>query len=47
LLLAGERPFPGGRGGSERRPDPVRETEERSVQESNLHNEEDDYHHEM
>jgi hypothetical protein len=48
LLLAGDRPIPGGRVGSERRPDPVRETEERPLQDSSLQNEEnDDYHHEM
>jgi hypothetical protein len=37
----------GGRGGGERRPDPVRESEERAVQDGGLHNEEDEYNHEM
>jgi hypothetical protein len=34
--------------GGDRRPDPVRESEERPVQDGGLHNEEDDdYHQEM
>ena len=48
LLLAGDRPIPGGRLASESRPDPVRETEERPLQDTSLQSEEnDEYHHEM
>ncbi|XP_023714771.1 rho guanine nucleotide exchange factor 12 isoform X5 [Cryptotermes secundus] len=45
---SGDRPAPGGRVGVERRPDPVRESEERPLHDGGPHNEEDDdYHQEI
>lgn len=48
LRVAGDRPAPGGRVVVDRRPDPVRESEERPLHDGGPHNEEDDdYHQEM
>nr|CAD7452504.1 unnamed protein product [Timema tahoe] len=47
VVGAGDRPVSGGRsGGGERRPDPVRESEERPNHDG-LHNEDDIYHPEL
>jgi hypothetical protein len=47
VFVAGERPVSGGRGGVERRPDPVRESEERPLPDGGVQHEDDDCHHEM
>jgi hypothetical protein len=47
VFVAGERQVSGGRVVVERRPDPVRETDERPLPDGGIHQEENDYHREM